>query len=166
MTKDLISTLSESELAEINAEISHVPYPSAAAIEALKIVQAHRGWVSDASLQAIADALQMSAAELDSIATFYNQIFRRPVGKKVIFLCNSVSCWIKGSDKLQQTISAQLGVEPGQTTADDEYTFIPVPCLGACDKAPVMMIADELHKELDEEKIQALFYPASAGGSE
>ena len=166
MSKDLITTLSEAELAQINAEVSHVPYPSAAAIEALKIVQAHRGWVSDASLQAIASVLQMSAAELDSIATFYNQIFRRPVGKKVIFLCNSVSCWIKGSDKLQQKITAQLGVEPGQTTADDEYTFIPVPCLGACDKAPVMMIADELHLNLDEEKIQALFQPAATGGGE
>jgi NADH-quinone oxidoreductase subunit E len=161
MSSNTISPLSEPELAQINAELAHVPYPSAAAIEALKIVQQHRGWVSDTSLQAIANHLQMSAAELDGIATFYNQIFRRPVGRKVIFLCNSVSCWIKGSDSLQQQITAQLGIEPGETTADDEYTFIPVPCLGACDKAPVMMIAEDLHHNLDEGKIQALFQPAT-----
>jgi len=163
MSGDTITALSELELAEINAELAHVPYPSAAAIEALKIVQQHRGWVSDASLQAIAKQLQMSATELDSIATFYNQIFRLPVGKKVIFLCNSVSCWIKGSDDLQQQISEQLGVAPGETTADDEYTFIPVPCLGACDKAPVMMVGEDLHHNVNGASIKAIFHNAVEG---
>ena len=78
----LIPVLSEEELAAIDAEIAQVPYRAAVAIDALKIVQAHRGWVSDESLQAIARHLQMSAAELDGIATFYNLIFRRPVGEQ------------------------------------------------------------------------------------
>ena len=93
--------LSAAEIAEIDAEIAHVPYRAAVAIDALKIVQAHRGWVSDQSLRAIARHLHMSAAELDGIATFYNLIFRQPVGDKVILLCNSISCWIKGCDSLQ-----------------------------------------------------------------
>ena len=91
-----------------------MPYRSAVAIDALKIVQAHRGWVSDESLRAIARHLHMSAAELDGIATFYNLIFRRPVGDKVILLCNSISCWIKGCDTLQARISEQLGHRPGR----------------------------------------------------
>ncbi|MEP5763799.1 MAG: NADH-quinone oxidoreductase subunit NuoE [Halieaceae bacterium] len=156
----LIAALSQQELAAIDAELEHVPYPSAAAIDALKIVQQQRGWVSDASLEAIARHLQMSTAELDGIATFYNLIFRRPVGENVILLCNSVSCWIKGCEKLQAQIGEQLGIAPGQTTADNRFTLLPVTCLGACDKAPVLMVADDLHEDVDESVIRQLFQTA------
>jgi NADH-quinone oxidoreductase subunit E len=160
----LIPALSETELAEIDTEISHVPYRSAVAIEALKIVQSHRGWVSDESLQAIARHLEMSADELEGIATFYNLIYRRPVGDKVILLCNSISCWIKGCDSLQQKISTHLGVGLGETTADNRYTLLPVTCLGACDKAPVLMVGEELHEDVDGEALQQIF--GESGGSE
>jgi len=149
----LVPALSEEELGLIDAEIAHVPYRSAVAIDALKIVQQHRGWVSDESLKAIAGHLQMSADELDGIATFYNLIFRRPVGDKVILLCNSISCWIKGCDGLQRKISEQLGVQLGETTSDNRYTLLPVTCLGACDKAPVMMVGEELHEDVEESSI-------------
>ena len=157
---NLIPALSELELQAIDAEIAHVPYREAVAIDALKIVQAHRGWVSDESLQAIAAHLHMSADELDGIATFYNLIFRRPVGEKVILLCNSISCWIKGCDKLQGKISEQLGIDLGQTTADNRYTLLPVTCLGACDKAPVMMVGEDLHEDISEQRISELFREA------
>jgi NADH-quinone oxidoreductase subunit E len=150
------TTLSAAELTEIDVEISHVPYRSAVAIDALKIVQSHRGWVSDGSLQAIARHLEMSAAELEGIATFYNLIFRRPVGDKVILLCNSITCWIKGCDNLQKKIGEQLGIGLGQTTADNRYTLLPVTCLGACDKAPVMMVGDELHENVTEQDMRTL----------
>ncbi len=140
--------LSEEELREIDAEIAHVPYRAAVAIDALKIVQSHRGWVSDESLKAIARHLEMSAEELEGVATFYNLIFRRPVGDNVILLCNSISCWIKGCDKLQEKIGDHLGIGLGETTADNHYTLLPVTCLGACDKAPVMMVGEELHEDV------------------
>ncbi len=160
----LIPALSETELAEIDAEIAHVPYRSAVAIDALKIVQAHRGWISDESLRAIARHLNMSPDELDGIATFYNLIYRRPVGDKVILLCNSISCWIKGCNSLQQKISEQLGVGLGETTADNRYTLLPVTCLGACDKAPVLMVGDELHEDVDSEALENMF--GESGGGE
>jgi NADH-quinone oxidoreductase subunit E len=150
------TVLSEAEIAEINAEIAHVPTPAAVAIDALKIVQAHRGWVSDESLRAIARHLEMSAEELEGVATFYSLIFRRPVGDRVILLCNSISCWIKGCDNLQRKISEHLDAELGETTADGRYTLLPVTCLGACDKAPVMMVGDELHENLTEQSVTAL----------
>jgi NADH-quinone oxidoreductase subunit E len=153
---ELIPMLSAAELGEIDAEISHVPYRSAVAIDALKIVQAHRGWVSDESLQAIARHLHMSAEELDGIATFYNLIFRRPVGEQVILLCNSISCWIKGCDKLQQKLTEQLGVGLGETTPDNRYTLLPVTCLGACDKAPVLMVGEDLHEDVTEQSLARL----------
>ena len=153
----LIPVLSDAEITEIDAEIAHVPYRSAVAIDALKIVQAHRGWVSDESLQAIARHLQMSADELDGVATFYNLIFRQPVGDKVILLCNSISCWISGCDSMRQQISKQLGVQFGETTADQRYTLLPVTCLGACDKAPVMMVGDDLHENINQQSLQQIF---------
>jgi len=153
---ELIPMLSAAELGEIDAEISHVPYRSAVAIDALKIVQAHRGWVSDESLQAIARHLDMSAEELDGIATFYNLIYRRPVGEQVILLCNSISCWIKGCDKLQQKLTEQLGVGLGETTPDNRYTLLPVTCLGACDKAPVLMVGEDLHEDVTEQSLARL----------
>ena len=80
--------LTEQELAEIESEISHLPNRPSAAIDALKIVQSYRGWISDESLSAIATLLGMSAEELDGIATFYNLIYRQPVGEKVILYCD------------------------------------------------------------------------------
>lgn len=160
---DLVQALSAEELAAIDAEIAHVPYRSAVAIDALKIVQAHRGWVSDESLRAIASHLEMSAEELEGVATFYNLIFRRPVGDRVILLCNSISCWIKGCDNLQQRISDHLGVGLGETTPDNRYTLLPVTCLGACDKAPVMMVGDDLHENITEESVVQIL--DGSGGS-
>ena len=157
MSTDLITALSDSELAEIDAELAHVPQKSGAAIDALKIVQQHRGWVSDESLRAVARHLEMSADELDGIATFYNLIFRQAVGEKVILLCNSISCWIKGCDKLQRQISNTLGIELGETSADRQFTLLPVPCLGACDKAPVMMVGEDLYEDLTEQTLREVF---------
>jgi len=157
------TVLSAAELAEIDAEIAHVPYRSAVAIDALKIVQAHRGWVSDESLRAIGRHLHMSAAELDGVATFYNLIFRRPVGDKVILLCNSISCWIKGCDGLQARIGEQLGIGLGETTADKRYTLLPVTCLGACDKAPVLMVGEELYENVSVQSLQDLFANSGDG---
>ena len=153
--------LTPAEVAEIDHEISHAPYRSAVAIDALKIVQKHHRWVSDDSLKALAAYLEMSPAELDGIATFYNLIYRRPVGEKVISLCDSVTCWIKGYNKLQAHISERLDVKLGGTTIDDKNTFLPAPCLGACDRAPVMMVGNELHQDLTEEKLDLLFKTAA-----
>lgn len=153
---DLIPMLSDEEIREIDAEIAHVPYRAAVAIDALKIVQAHRGWVSDESLRAIARHLEMAPEELEGIATFYNLIFRRPVGDQVILLCDSISCWIKGCTKLGNDISEHLGIQPGETTPDNRYTLLPVTCLGACDKAPVMMVGDALHTDVNTSDLPAI----------
>ena len=154
---DIISGLSQIEIDEIEREVSHLPERQAAAIDALKIVQKHRGWVSDESLQAAARLLGMSYEELDGIATFYNLIFRHPVGDTVILFCDSVSCWIMGCNKIHDRLKEKLNVEPGGTTADGKYTLLPVTCLGDCDHAPVMMIGEDLHRDLTIKSIDELF---------
>ena len=162
---DIGSLLSADEIAQIDVELAHVPYRSGAAIDALKIVQAARGWISDECLHAIAQHLQMSVEDLEGVATFYNLIYRRPVGEKVILFCDSVSCWINGCDDIKEKISETLGVDYGETTADNSYTLLPVPCLGACDRAPVMMVGDDLITHLDNQKIQQLFTRAERGNT-
>jgi NADH-quinone oxidoreductase subunit E len=153
---DLISALSNDEIEAIEAEVAHLPDRQSAAIEALQIVQAKRGWISDESLNAIAGLLAMSPAELDSIATFYNLIFRQPVGRHVVMVCDSVSCFVMGCDRVRQAVSEHLGVEPGQTTEDGRFTLLPIVCLGACDRAPVMMVDDELLGNLDAQEVSGL----------
>ncbi len=142
--------LSAEELKEIEHELSHYEQPSAATIEALKIVQKHRGWVSDEAVKDIAEKLTTSPADVDSVATFYNLIFRRPVGRHVIFQCDSVSCHIMGADGLRAKLERKLGIKPGQTTADGRFTLLPIVCLGTCDRAPAMLVDKDLHRDLED----------------
>ncbi|MEJ2132955.1 MAG: NADH-quinone oxidoreductase subunit NuoE [Gammaproteobacteria bacterium] len=153
---NLIEVLSSEEIEEIEAEIAHLPDRESAAIDALRIVQEHRGWVSDESLNAIAKLLGMSPEALDSIATFYNLIFREPVGRHVIMMCDSVSCYVMGCDRLCTALKQKLGVDLGGTTADERFTLLPIVCLGACDRAPVMMIDDELVTHVEADKLDEI----------
>ena len=122
---------------------------SAVCIEALKVVQRHRGWVSDEGLQDIGDALDMTREELDGVATFYNLVFRKPVGRHVALICDSVSCWIMGYEKLCQGLTSRLKVSLGETTADNRFTVLPIVCLGVCDHAPALMIDDDLYRDVE-----------------
>ena len=98
----------------------------------------------------------MTADELDGVATFYNMIFRRPVGRHVIFLCDSVSCWVMGEEALRAQLKERLGIDFGQTSADGEYTLLPVACLGTCDHAPALLLDRELHGDVTEKKLDVL----------
>ncbi len=153
--------LTEEERREIEAELPHYPQKRAVCIEALKIVQRHRGWVSDESLQDLAELLEMTVDELDGVATFYNLLFRRPVGKHIILLCDSVTCWIMGYERLRQHLTARLGMQLGETSADGRFTLLPIVCLGTCDHAPALMIDNDLHRDLDLTKLDEILakYP-------
>jgi len=153
--------LTEDEKREIEMELGRYPEKRAAAPEAMKIVMRRTGWVSDDDLREIAAFLQMSPAELDGVATGYNLIFRRPVGRHVILICDSVSCWIMGYEPLREHLMAKLGIGLGQTTPDGRFTLLPVCCLGACDHAPAMMIDEDFHGDLDAAGIDRILeaYP-------
>jgi len=148
--------LTDEEIHEIEHEKTHYPYTQAVGLEALKIVQKYQGWVSDESLLAVSEYLNISPDELEGVATFFNMIFRRPVGKNVILLCDSVACWMLGCDSLKAHFTKTLGIDYGETTEDDLFTLIPVPCLGDCDKAPVMMIGRETYRNLTTDKIDEI----------
>jgi NADH-quinone oxidoreductase subunit E len=148
--------LTVEEREEIEAKLADYPNTQAVAIEALLIIQRHQGWVSDEKLRALSDFLRLSVANLDGVATFYNLIRRRPVGRHVALICDSVSCWIMGSEKMRDHLCSRLGTPIGGTTSDGQFTLLPIVCLGACDHAPAMMIDSTLHEDLDEPKIDKI----------
>src|SRR3546814_400599 len=148
--------LSEIEKEQIDHEVAAVPVKEAAGIEALKIIQRHRGWVSDESLREVAVYLKMSPEELDSVATFYNLIFRQPVGRHIILLCDSISCWVMGYEQLRMQLQQKLGIGFGQTTADGCFTLLPNPCLGTCDHAPALMIDGDLYKDVTKDQVDGI----------
>jgi NADH-quinone oxidoreductase subunit E len=148
--------LTAEEKLEIDHAISLVPVRKAAGIEALKIVQDRRRWISDESLHDIAEYVNMSAEELDSVATFYNLIFRRPVGRHVILLCDSISCWVMGYQGILQHLTKKLGIKLGETTSDGRYTLLPNCCLGTCDCAPALMIDDVLYRNLTTDQLDEI----------
>jgi NADH-quinone oxidoreductase subunit E len=150
------AVLTAVEIEEITAEMSHYADKAAASIEALKIVQKYRCWVSDDCLAAVAQLLDISPAQLEGVATFYNLIYRQPVGRTVIHYCNSVSCWIMGSEQVEARLCERLQVEPGGMSADGEYTVLPIVCLGACDHAPVMMVGDQLRHDVTDDVIDEI----------
>ena len=153
--------LTEKEKNEIEQELEHYPRRDAGGLEALRIVQRHRRWVSDQAIQDISNFLGMTPHQIDSLATFYNLIFRKPVGSHVILICDSISCWVKDYNNIVSFLSDQLGIGLGETTGDDRFTLLPSPCLGACDRAPVMMVDEDLHVNLTPEKIKKILtqYP-------
>ena len=148
--------LSEAEIQAIDHEISLLPHKKAGVIEALKIIQQHRGWVSNESVEAIGAYLEISPAEVDSVATFYNLIFRKPVGRHVILLCDSISCYVMGYDKLYAALQQRVGIRFGETSPDGRFTLLPNACLGCCDHAPAMMIDEDLFRDVKVEMLDQL----------
>lgn len=141
--------LTEPEKKALDHEAEHYEHKQALTIEALKIVQEHRGWISDDAVKDIAAYLACDPAEVDSVATFYNQIYRKPVGDKVIQLCTSISCWVMGSDQVARRIREKLGIGIGETTPDDQVTLVANQCLGYCDHAPCLQVRDQLYGDLE-----------------
>lgn len=148
--------LTQSEIKEIDHEITLVPHKKAALIESLKVVQKHRGWVSNESVSEIAEYLEMSPAEVDSVATFYNLIFRKPVGKHVILLCDSISCYVMGYQKIYKALNEKLKIKFGETTADKRFTLLPNVCLGCCDRAPALMVDEDLYRDVTIEQLDQI----------
>jgi NADH-quinone oxidoreductase subunit E len=148
--------LTEEEKKEITAEFAQIERKEAASIEALKVVQKRRGWVSDESIRDVASLLDMTPAELDGVATFFNFIYRKPVGRHVIAICDSMVCWSMGYDPLRELLRKKLGIGFGETTQDNRFTLLPASCLGACDRAPAMLVDEDLYGPVTPEMVDGI----------
>jgi NADH-quinone oxidoreductase subunit E len=126
--------------------------PREAAVDVMKELQADCGWLTDEAVAITADLLGLSTVQVEELATFYEMIYRRPVGMKVIHVCDSISCWALDGETLCTQIEKHLGIRVGETTPDGCFTLLNCCCLGNCTEAPTMMIGDAIYGRLTSEK--------------
>lgn len=148
--------LSDTERRELEEAVTHYPEKRGAAIDALLTIQRRRGWISDDTLLDIAQFLEITAEDLDSVATFYNLVFRKPVGRHVAFVCDSISCWIKGCEQVQEQLKTRYQVDFGHTSPDGRLTVLPIACLGHCEQAPALMIDHDVYGDVTPDKIEQI----------
>jgi NADH-quinone oxidoreductase subunit E len=164
-TVEANAPLSAAERDAILGFVQHYPTDRAACIDALLHVQKPRRYVTDAVLAEVAGLLGMSVAALDEVATFYNLIFRRPVGETVILLCDSITCWMLGRAAVADAMRTRLGISQGQTTADGRFTLLPIVCLGHCDHAPAMLLGNVLHGDVTAPRLDEILEIHVAAGA-
>lgn len=153
--------LTNEERQAVEKEVADCECPQSASVEALQALQRIRGWISDEAIRDVAPFVGMTPEELDGVATFYSFVFRKPVGRHLIFLCDSLTCYIMGHENILEHMNKRLGIGVGETTSDKRFTLLPVSCLGLCDHAPAMMIDEDLYGDLDSVKIDEILrkYP-------
>ena len=130
--------------------------PREAAVSVMKALQNHYGWLTDEAVGEAAELLGLSPLQVEELATFYEMIYRRPVGRRVVHVCDSISCWAMGGETLLARLAEHLGIEVGQTTGDGMFTLLPCCCLGNCGESPTMMVGDNLYGQLDLERAVAV----------
>ena len=143
----------ESLREELAARIAEAITPREAAVDVMTELQRHYGWLTDEAVEEAAELLGLSLLQVEELATFYEMIYRRPVGERVIHLCDSISCWCTGADGIMAHLRESLGVEPGGTTADGRFTLLPCACLGNCGEGPAMTVGDTLYGRLTPQRV-------------
>lgn len=141
---------------KLTARIRAVPHPRELAIDVIMALQDHYGYFSDEAVNQAADLLDMTPLELEELATFYTFIYREPVGKYVIHICDSVICWMEGEENLRSHLLDKLGIQLGGTTPDSLFTVLPVCCIGYCDRAPAILVNRKVHGPLTVESLDQL----------
>ena len=140
----------------LEKQIAHADHPRELVVDAMLALQDHYGYLSDEAVEQTAALLGMSALEVEELATFYTFIYREPVGKYVIHVCDSLICWMDGYDSVKDYLCQKLDIEVGGTSADGLFTLLPVCCIGYCDRAPAMLINRKVYGPLTTEKIDQI----------
>ena len=153
---------SERQLAEPGADFTYTPehqakfdanvkrYPAdqrkSAILHALYLAQHQQGYLTAAAMRHVAQQIGCTAAEVEEVVSYYTMFFTRPVGTYVLNVCRTLSCALRGAERVTEELSAALGIKPGETDPTGTFTLIEVECLGACDRAPVVMVNDDWHE--------------------
>ena len=137
-------------------KIAHADHLRELVVDAMLALQDHYGYLSDEAVEQTAALLGMSDLEVEELATFYTFIYREPVGKYVIHVCDSLICWMDGYESVKNYICEKLNIEVGGTSADGLFTLLPVCCIGYCDQAPAMLINRKIYGDLTAEKIDQI----------
>lgn len=149
-------SLGEATLRKIDEAIARYPEKRSALLPALWLAQEEQGFCSLEAQAQIAERIGVSSAFVAGVVSFYTMFHTRPVGRHVIDVCTTVSCWLRGSDDLVRHLERKLGVKAGETTADGRFTLRTVECLGSCGTAPMCQIGDDYHEDLTFERIDGV----------
>jgi len=124
-----------------------------AVLPALYLVQSQQGYITASAMRHVAEALEMTAADVEDVVSYYSMFNRRPVGRFVLNVCRTLSCALNGAERVTEEIWAKLSIKPGETDPSGTFTLAEVECLGACDRAPVVMVNDAWHENLRPEQV-------------
>ena len=150
-------SLPESAIDEILALRSKYPTLEALTLPALHIAQrASGGWLPESAIEAVAQLLELPVARVAGVVSFYDMYHVSPVGRHRIRVCTNLSCQLRGSGEILETIGQELGVEEGQVTADGRCSYVQFECLGSCDTAPMIMVDDDYHENLTPERVRQI----------
>jgi NADH-quinone oxidoreductase subunit E len=163
MKKGSCRMLPQELKASLENRISLAEHPRELVVDVMFELQDHYGYLSDEALEEGALLLGMTPLEMEELATFYTFIFREPVGKYVIHVCDSVICWMSGYESIREYLCQKLGIKMGETTPDGLFTLLPVCCIGYCDRAPAIMINRKVYGPLTPEKIDNILEELKAG---
>ncbi len=136
-----------------------------AIIAALYLAQGQQGYITLSAMRAVAAAIRCSTAEVEDIVYFYTMFYTRPMGKHIVMVCRTLSCALAGAERVTETLSKELGLRPGETDANREFSLLEVECLGACDRAPVVGVNDDWHECQQPEAAKALIDGLRAAGA-
>jgi len=149
---------------EVREIAAHYPDSRSAVLPALRIAQErHDGWLPPEAFVEVADALELTPAYCQAVATFYDMYNLAPTGKHSIEVCTNLSCALAKAQDVVEAFESELGVRAGETTADGEITFRVVECLGACGYAPVAAVDHRYRQNLTPEDVPAIVEELRAG---
>lgn len=135
-----------------------------AVLPALYLAQHQQGYITANAIRHVAELLGISRADVEDVVSYYTMFYTRPVGRFVINVCRTLSCAVNGAERVTEALVAKLGIAPGQTDASGAFTLVEVECLGACDRAPVVMVNDAWHERLKPEDASKLVDDLRARG--
>jgi len=148
--------LPQQQIVSFKARADAIAHPHELIVDLLRAIQSHHGWVPDDGVLLTAETLGVLPVEVEEVATFYDKIFRRQVGRRVIHVCDSICCWVTGAEMIAEHLQKSLEIGLGETSADGMFTLLPTCCLGACGDAPAMMIGLTTYGHLTPEKIDRI----------
>ena len=117
-----------------------------ALLPALYLVQRQQGYISGRAMEVVAREIGVTPAQVEDVVSYYAMFYSQPVGKYVLQVCRTLSCALNGAERVTEALAAKLGIRPGETDATGMFTLMEVECLGACDRAPVVMVNDYWHE--------------------
>ena len=140
----------------LQAKLAHAVHPRELAVDVMYALQDYYGYLSDEALEEAAGILGLTPLELEELATFYDFIYREPVGRYILHVCDSVVCWMHGHLDLADCLTRTLGIGMGETTPDGLFTLLVTCCIGYCDRAPAMLVNGKVYGSLTPEKVETL----------